>query len=66
VSRGRASGRLPVFYIGTLPAIVGGLCMAYGQFVWLFLLGQILVVVNSPSFLDAFRFQNLLPFELNG
>jgi len=68
VSRGRASGRLPVFYIGTLPAIVGGLCMAYGQFLWLFLLSQILVVVTA-SVLSAAAYPTLhevVPLQLRG
>jgi MFS family permease len=67
-SRHRPSGRLPLFYIGTLPAIAGGLCIANGQFLWLFLLGQALVTVTAPV-LSAAAYPTLhevMPPQLRG
>jgi len=67
-SRRRPSGRLPLFYIGTLPAIAGGLCIASGQSSWVFLLGQALVTVTAPV-LSAAAYPTLhevMPPQLRG
>jgi len=68
VGRGRPSGRLPLFYVGTLPAIAGGLCIATAQSYSLFLLGQALVTVTAPVLSAAAypALHEVMPAHLRG
>jgi len=66
--RNLPSGRLPLFYIGTMPALAGGLCIVAGQSYWLFLLGQALVTVTAST-LSAAAYPTLhevMPPQLRG
>jgi len=67
-SRRRPSGRLPLFYFGTIPALAGGICIATGESSWIFLSGQALVTVTAPI-LSAAAYPTLhevVPPQLRG